>query len=292
MKLILAILMIGCAMAQTPIAGPALSGGGGGGADCTNNCTFTGVTTIANGTSTVPSLQFAGSATTGLSQGGNQLYIVAGGALSAYFDATYQVFNGNQSFGGTTITLNSGAGTNFPMTSSGGKWGLGAGATSPSYFMTVIPTANVTASQTFFLQDGTASTGKTGAVIKAGAGDAATDKLFQTQNNSGTLTSSITRDGDISAHTLTGIGTAPTVSSGTIGTGARNLAGFITSTTTGAYTGVLTFSGLTAPVGWACAVSNNTTANLIRQTAYTTTTATFAGTTVSGDVLTYNCIAF
>lgn len=98
--------------------------------------------------------------------------------------------------------------------------------------------------------------------------------------------------GDLTLRSIVASGTTPTISSGTIGTGARNSAGFFTSTTTGAYTGTLTFNGTTAPVGWSCGVSNQTTANLFRQTSSTTTTAAFAGTTVSGDVISYTCVAY
>jgi len=97
---------------------------------------------------------------------------------------------------------------------------------------------------------------------------------------------------DLKIRSLIGGGTIPTISSGTMGTGSTNIAGFFTSTTTGAYTPVLTFIGTTAPTGWACSVSNNTTANLIRQSAKSPTTATFSGTTVTGDVITYVCHAY
>lgn len=69
-------------------------------------------------------------------------------------------------------------------------------------------------------------------------------------------------------------------------------AGLITSATTGACAPVLTFTGAVAANGWACSISNQTTANLIRQTASTTSSATFSGTTVSGDVLSYSCSAY
>lgn len=69
-------------------------------------------------------------------------------------------------------------------------------------------------------------------------------------------------------------------------------AGFITSATTGACAPVLTFTNALAANGWACSINNRTTANLIRQTASTTGSATFSGTTVSGDVLSYSCTAY
>lgn len=77
----------------------------------------------------------------------------------------------------------------------------------------------------------------------------------------------------------------------TIGAGSKNNAGFVTATTTGVSTVVVTFS-VTATTGWAISPSNNTTANMIRQTASSTTTATFVGTTVSGDVISYIAIPY
>lgn len=73
-------------------------------------------------------------------------------------------------------------------------------------------------------------------------------------------------------------------------TGGKS-AGTFTSRTTGVCTVVATFS-FTAVNGWSCAVNNLTTANLIRQTASTQTTATVAGTTVSGDVINFHCLAY
>lgn len=100
-------------------------------------------------------------------------------------------------------------------------------------------------------------------------------------------------DGILKLAAVTGGGYTPSVGTcGTIGAGSSNIAGFITSGTTGTCTSVLTFSGVTATTGWSCGISNSTTANLIRQTGSSTTTATFEGTTVSGDVLRYACSAY
>lgn len=80
--------------------------------------------------------------------------------------------------------------------------------------------------------------------------------------------------------------------SATHGTG---LAGDYTSGTTGACTVVVTINGATgytAPTGFACTANDETTGNLYRQTASSTTTATFSGTTVSGDVITFSCTAY
>lgn len=72
-------------------------------------------------------------------------------------------------------------------------------------------------------------------------------------------------------------------------------AGRFTSGTTGTCTAVITIAGATgstAPNGWSCWSSDETTGNLFRQTSSTTTTATLAGTTVSGDVVTLGCIGY
>ncbi len=100
----------------------------------------------------------------------------------------------------------------------------------------------------------------------------------------------------VSAQLKEGAGTfgpTPSVGTcGTIGTGSTNAAGFISSATSGSCVSVLTFSGAKAPTGWSCGISNATTANIITQTGSSTTTATFTGTTVSGDVLRYTCQSY
>jgi len=103
---------------------------------------------------------------------------------------------------------------------------------------------------------------------------------------------------DIKVRTHIGGGSAPTVDAtsctgATIGTGSTNTAGTITGLPTSTCSVIITFSGTTAPTGWACGISDKTTGNLFRQSASSTTTATFAGTSVSGDVLSYGpCAAF
>ncbi len=79
---------------------------------------------------------------------------------------------------------------------------------------------------------------------------------------------------------------------GSLSTASTVLSGIITSGTTGSCTPVITFSLARAANGWNCSISNRTTANLIRQTASATSGATFTGTTVSGDVLSYACTAY
>lgn len=87
---------------------------------------------------------------------------------------------------------------------------------------------------------------------------------------------------------------APTVATcGTIGTGSTNRAGFVTSTVTGTCGAVLTFGQEPAQTGWSCRMDDSTTpANKITQTASTTTTATFTGTTTTGDVLRFVCVPY
>lgn len=72
-------------------------------------------------------------------------------------------------------------------------------------------------------------------------------------------------------------------------------AGSFVAGVTGACTVTITINGATgatAPTGWSCAVSNQTTANLMRQSASTTTTATVTGTTVTSDVIVFSCEGF
>lgn len=97
--------------------------------------------------------------------------------------------------------------------------------------------------------------------------------------------------GGFIAGVLQSAGTATSCTGATIGTGSKANAGFVTATTTGVSTVVVTFP-FTATTGWAISPSNNTTANLTRQSASSTTTATFTGTTVTGDVISYTAVAY
>jgi hypothetical protein len=88
-------------------------------------------------------------------------------------------------------------------------------------------------------------------------------------------------------------GTAPTLSGCSFSSQlGANGAGSFLSGTTGTCTVTITFSGTTAPSGWRCSADDLSTANTMRQTAYTTTSCTLAGTTVSGDLVTYETRAF
>jgi hypothetical protein len=71
-------------------------------------------------------------------------------------------------------------------------------------------------------------------------------------------------------------------------------AGKFTSGTTGTCTPVITMGdSATAANGWACAAADQTTpADVLTQTASTTTTATLSGPTLSGDVISFHCIAY
>lgn len=108
--------------------------------------------------------------------------------------------------------------------------------------------------------------------------------------NTGTAISGTSNAASLKALAFMPAGTATTCTGATIGTGSKSHAGFVTATTTGVSTIVITFP-VTAPTGWNVMATNNTAvANAISQTTNTTTTATISGTTTSGDVVSY--IAF
>lgn len=69
------------------------------------------------------------------------------------------------------------------------------------------------------------------------------------------------------------------------------VAGTFASGTTGACTVVITLPS--APTGWSCAASDRTTpANLIAQSASSTTSCTITGTTISGDVIGFQAMGY
>lgn len=88
--------------------------------------------------------------------------------------------------------------------------------------------------------------------------------------------------------TISGCSATTTIGGATAGTFA--------SGTTGTCTVVINMNGATgatAPNGWACSASDRTTpANLISQSASSTTTCTITGTTVSGDVISFLATAY
>lgn len=71
-------------------------------------------------------------------------------------------------------------------------------------------------------------------------------------------------------------------------------AGTYTSGTTGTCTVVITMgNSATAPNGWDCNADDRTTvSDIINTIASTTTTATLAGTTVTGDVIGFHCVGY
>jgi hypothetical protein len=92
-------------------------------------------------------------------------------------------------------------------------------------------------------------------------------------------------------------GTAPTASGTcavTTQTGGNTAGTFTASGACAAGTYILTF-GFTAPTGWSCVASDQTTAadyTKVNQTASSTTTATFTATTANSDVINYHCVAY
>jgi hypothetical protein len=86
--------------------------------------------------------------------------------------------------------------------------------------------------------------------------------------------------------TATGCG-APTSLTG----GAT--AGFFLAQATSCTVTVTMGNLTTAPNGWSCSVWDvTTTANTLKETAYTTTTVTFSGTVASGDKIIFGCTGF
>ena len=110
------------------------------------------------------------------------------------------------------------------------------------------------------------------------------------------VTNNATIGGTLTATAPISTGTKFTVSGCAADTTAGGAAaGTFVSRTTGVCTVVITINGATgatAPTGWSCWVNNLTTANLIRQTAATTTTASVSGTTVTGDTISFGCMGF
>lgn len=127
----------------------------------------------------------------------------------------------------------------------------------------------------------------------------ATNNRLGIGNCAPTVPLDVTGDGLVSGTlksvALSGTGTGPSIGTcGTIGTGSKNNAGFVTSTVNGTCTIVFTFS-VTATTGWSCSASNQTVGligDLMHQTASSTTSATMVGVTGSGDTIRYVCLAY
>jgi hypothetical protein len=102
-----------------------------------------------------------------------------------------------------------------------------------------------------------------------------------------------TSTGAIQFQGFSATGTLPTLT-GTCTTGSQaggNNAGKFTATCT-SQTVIMTFTR-SAPNGWACKANDlSTPADTLNQTATTTTSATFTGTTVAADVINYQCIGY
>ncbi len=104
--------------------------------------------------------------------------------------------------------------------------------------------------------------------------------------NNGTAISGTTNAGAIKALTFLPVGTAATCTGATIGAGSKSNAGFVTATTTGTSTVVMTLP-VTAPTGWSIMATNISTGVNMTQSATSQTTATFTGATTSGNVVQY-----
>ena len=90
-------------------------------------------------------------------------------------------------------------------------------------------------------------------------------------------------------------GPTPTASAGACVGGAvtgSSLAGTFTAPTCAGTNLVMTFAAGLATNGWACTLTDRTTAGTLKQTGSTATTATFAATTTTGDVIQYVCSGF
>jgi hypothetical protein len=109
--------------------------------------------------------------------------------------------------------------------------------------------------------------------------------------NNGTAISGTSNAAAVRALTFIPAGTATTCTGATIGSGSKSNAGFVTATTTGTSTVVVTFP-ITAPTGWTIMATDITSGVNMTQSAKSTTTATFTGTTTSGDVIQYFAMAY
>ena len=129
--------------------------------------------------------------------------------------------------------------------------------------------------------------------------------IMRTTNSAGTATTALTIDSAQLATFAKGVKGNGFISNGTkftlTGCSAGTTVGGATSGqfasgTTGTCTVVITMNGatgMTAPNGWSCWANDITTpADLINQTASSTTTATLSGTTVSGDTINFGCMAY
>lgn len=239
-------------------------------------------------------------ATTGTAARGSTVSILSGrgGPCSSSTTACTSGDGGNVTFGANDAgVVNASGGVNVGGV--GGILNLYGGNGGPSTNGSTNTGGN---GGSIVAHNGSGGTGATAngldGTFRVEAGGRANSPSFKIQSNAGAadfLEIDATGDTLISQALITD-GAAPTVGAGsctgaTIGTGSKMMAGTITGTPTATCTVTLTFP-VEAPTGWSCAISNQTTANLIRQTASSTTVVTFVGVTVASDVLRYGpCMA-
>jgi hypothetical protein len=187
----------------------------------------------------------------------------------AYSGLTGTVPTWNQSTTGTAQGVTNSTGTQYVGINSGGNTYIDSTGTTSNYVI---------------INGGSSAVG--GGLIVYNSGASATTEF--TVTNAG----NVTAKGFVEAPVLGSSGTL-TISgcSYTSGVGGRS-AGSFKSGITGTCTVTIT-SGITATNGYNCQATDMTTpADLILETGYTTTTATIAGTTVSGDQIVFSCIEF
>ncbi|MDR3534929.1 MAG: hypothetical protein P4L71_00390 [Acetobacteraceae bacterium] len=112
----------------------------------------------------------------------------------------------------------------------------------------------------------------------------------------GTISGSLTTSGNTTVPAVVVGGTQPTLS-GTCSTGTKvggaTAGSFKFSAACSAGTVILSFAVTIPSTGWACIAQDMTTpADTVKQTAYTTSTATFTATAASGDQVVYSCEGF
>lgn len=120
--------------------------------------------------------------------------------------------------------------------------------------------------------------------------------FFGLQMGLGSITSVFAEFGSVTAQALASNGSTPDFTAGTCA-----VTGVLGSTLTGEFTssggcagGTIILTGVSSQTnGFSCWVNNQTSAaRPIRQTARTTTTATFTATINGGDVINYGCIGY
>lgn len=126
--------------------------------------------------------------------------------------------------------------------------------------------------------------------IDRGANFATQSLIYGSMNATVASQSIVFNAGTTTAYHLIAAGAAPSVNTGTLATGASDMAGKVTSVT-GAYVGVITF-GTAYTRAPACHGSNETTIVNLVGAVSTTTTLTLTTTSVGSDVLSYVCIGY